>query len=79
MQEAEKMDVSELLVQLNLAHAYLLNDQYSEAKSLHKKYKNQNISAKESWNDRTKSDFDEMQKAGLSTENFERILKIIQE
>ena len=79
LQEAEKMDVSELLVQLNLAHAYLLNDQYSEAKSLHKKYKNQNISAKESWNDRTKSDFDEMQKAGLSTENFERILKIIQE
>lgn len=79
LQEAEKTDHSELLVQLNLAHAYLLNDQFSEAKTLHKKYKNQNISAQENWNNRTKADFDEMKKAGLPTENFERILKLLQD
>jgi tetratricopeptide (TPR) repeat protein len=79
LQEAEKMDDSELLVQLNLAHAYLLNDQFSEAKTLHKKYKNQNISAKENWNNRTKADFDEMKKVGLPTDNFDRILKLIED
>lgn len=79
LKEAEKMDDSELLIQLNLAHAYLLNDQYSEAKALHKKYKNQNVSATESWNNRTKADFEEMKKAGLQSENFDRILKYIQE
>jgi hypothetical protein len=46
---------------------------------LHKKYKNQNVSATENWNSRTKSDFDEMKKAGLASENFNRILKLIQE
>jgi hypothetical protein len=79
LKEAEKMDASELLIQLNLAHAYLLNDQFSEAKTLHKKYKNQNVSATENWNSRTKSDFDEMKKVGLASENFNRILKLIQE
>jgi hypothetical protein len=62
-----------------LAHAYLLNDQYSEAKAIHKKYKNQNVSANESWNVRTKTDFDELKKEGIQSENFDRILKLIQE
>jgi hypothetical protein len=79
LKEAEIMDSSELLVQLNLAHAYLLSDQYSEAKALHKKYKNQNVSASESWINRTKIDFDEFKIAGIQSENFERILKLIQE
>jgi tetratricopeptide (TPR) repeat protein len=79
LKDAEKMDESELLIQLNLAHAYLLNDQYSEAKALHKKYKNQNVSATESWNNRTKSDFNEMTKAGIQSSDFDKILKLIQE
>lgn len=79
LKEAEKMDDSELLVQLNLAHAYLLNDQYSEAKALHKKYRNQNVSATENWNSRTKADFEEMTKAGIESDNFNRILKTIED
>lgn len=79
LKEAEKMDDSELLVQLNLAHAYLLNDQYSEAKALHRKYKNSNVSATEDWKNRAKTDFDEMKKAGIKSEDFDKILKLIQE
>lgn len=79
LKEAERMDDSELLIQLNLAHAYLLNDQYSESKSLHKKYRNQNVSATESWMIRTKLDFEQMKKAGIQSENFDRILKLIQD
>lgn len=79
LKEAEIMDSSELLVQLNLAHAYLLNDQYSDARTLHKKYKNQIVSVAESWKQRTKIDFEEMKKAGIHSEDFDRILKLIQE
>lgn len=79
LKEAEIMDRSELLVQLNLAHAYLLNDQYGDAKALHKKYRNQNVSANEDWNRRTKNDFEEMKKAGIQSDNFERILNLIVE
>ncbi|WP_432671773.1 tetratricopeptide repeat protein [Flavobacterium sp. SM2513] len=79
LKEAEIMDGSELLVQLNLAHAYLLNDQYSEAKALHKKYRKQNVSATEDWNSRTENDFEEMKKTGIQSDNFERILKVIEE
>lgn len=39
LKEAEKLDDSELLVQLNLAHWYLLNDEYKKAKELHKNTK----------------------------------------
>lgn len=79
LKEAEIMDTSELLVQLNLAHAYLLNNQFGEAKAIHKKYKNQNVSAAENWNFRTKADFEEMKKASINSEDFERILKLLQE
>ena len=79
LKEAEIMDTSELLVQLNLAHAYLLNNQFGEAKAIHKKYKNQNVSAAENWNFRTKADFEEMKQAGINSEDFERILKLLQE
>lgn len=79
LKEAEKKDPSELLVQLNLAHAYLLNDQLSEAKILHKKYKNQSVSAVQDWKTRTKIDFEELKKAGIESEDFNRILKLIQE
>jgi Tfp pilus assembly protein PilF len=43
LQEAAQQDPTELLVQLNLAHAYLLNGKYKSAKSIHKTYFNQNV------------------------------------
>ncbi|HEU4496142.1 MAG TPA: hypothetical protein VFR70_03750, partial [Flavobacterium sp.] len=46
LKEAEKLDASELLVQLNMAHVYLLNGDYKKAKDIHKKYKNQNATSK---------------------------------
>lgn len=79
LKEAEKMDDSELLVQLNLAHAYLLNNQYSDARTLHKKFKNQNISATEDWKTRAISDIKEMKEAGLKSDDYDKILKLIQE
>ncbi len=79
LKEAERLDGSELLVQLNLAHLYLLNDDYKKAKELHKKYKTQNVTSKLSWAAKTKSDFDDLQKAGFKNDDFERILKLFED
>ena len=79
LKEAEKMDDAELLVQLNMAHLYLLNDEFKKAKELHKKYKTQNVTSKMSWVAKTKSDLEDLQKAGFKNEDFERILKLFED
>jgi tetratricopeptide (TPR) repeat protein len=77
LQAAEKLDGAELLIKLNLAHAYLLNGDFHEAKMLHKKFKSQNVTANQNWNTKTKSDFEDFKKNGIESEDFDRILKLI--
>nr|WP_315253947.1 hypothetical protein [uncultured Flavobacterium sp.] len=79
LQDGEKLDGTELLVQLNLAHAYLLNDNYKEAKKIYKKYQNQNVTDSLSWVQKTEQDFKAFQKAGIQNEDFERVLQLIKE
>jgi len=79
LQDGEKLDSTELLLQLNLAHAYLLNDNYKEAKKIYKKYQNQNVTDSLSWAQKTEQDFKAFQKAGIHNEDFERVLKLIKE
>ena len=78
LQEGEKLDATELLIQLNLAHAYLLNGNYKSAKAIHKTYFNQNVTDSLSWTQKTKLDFDAFQKAGIQDENFNAVLKILE-
>lgn len=76
LKEGEKLDDTELLVKLNLAHAYLVSDDYSQAKAIYKKYQSQNVTDSLSWIDKTKQDFTLFQKAGLPSSDFERVLKL---
>ncbi len=76
--DGQKLDDSELLIKLNLAHAYLLNSDFQSAKELHKKYKSQNVTANQSWSEKAKSDFEAFKKAGISNEDFNRILKMLE-
>jgi hypothetical protein len=78
LQDAEKLDNTELLIQLNLAHAYLLNDNYKEAKKIYKKYQNQNVTDSLSWVQKTEQDFKAFQKAGIKNEDFDRVLDIFE-
>jgi hypothetical protein len=78
LQEGEKLDATELLIQLNLAHAYLLNGNYKLAKNIHKTYFNQNVTDSLSWTQKTKLDFDAFKKAGIQNEDFNTILKILE-
>ena len=79
LQQGEKLDNTELLIQLNLAHAYLLNDNYKEAKKIYNKYKNQNVTDSLSWTQKTEQDFKAFQKSGIQNEDFERVLKLYKE
>ena len=76
LKEGEKLDDTELLVKLNLAHVYLISDDYSEAKAIYKKYQTQNVTDNVSWIEKTKSDFAVFQKAGLPSKDFEKVLKL---
>lgn len=76
LQQGEKLDETELLIKLNLAHVYLVSDNYSDAKAIYKKYQNQNVTDSMSWKDKTKSDFTIFEKAGLPSKDFEKVLKL---
>jgi hypothetical protein len=77
LKEGEKLDDSELLIKLNLAHAYLLNDNYSSAKAIYKEYQSQNVTDSLGWNEKVKLDFEVFKKAGIQNNDFERILKVL--
>ncbi|MDI1307515.1 MAG: hypothetical protein PSX42_22090, partial [bacterium] len=78
LKEGEKLDDSELLIKLNLAHAYLLNNNYSSAKAIYKEYQSQNVTDSLGWTEKVKQDFETFKKAGIKNDDFERILKLME-
>lgn len=76
LQTAEKLDPSELKVKLNLAHVYMFMNEASKAKEIHKKYMNQNISAKQTWKNKAINDLDRFKKSELPQENIQKIWRL---
>jgi hypothetical protein len=76
LQTAEKLDPSELKVKLNLAHVYMFMNEASKAKEIHKKYMNQNISAKQTWKNKAINDLDRFKKFELPQENIQKIWRL---
>jgi hypothetical protein len=79
LKEGEKLDDTELLLKINLAHAYLLNNEYRSAKAIYKNYESQNVNDSISWTEKIAQDFILFKKAGIENDNFNRILKLIEE
>ncbi|MDI6046948.1 tetratricopeptide repeat protein [Flavobacterium yafengii] len=77
LKEGEKLDDTELLIKMNLAHAYLLNDNYASAKAIYKEYQSQNVTDSLSWIQKVKQDFAAFKKAGIVSNDFERVLKLM--
>ena len=75
LQKAEKLDVANIGIQLNLAHVYLLSDQSSKAKSIYKKHKNQNIDTKTSFKAKAIQDFADLEKMGIFSDDFKKIIE----
>jgi tetratricopeptide (TPR) repeat protein len=76
LKAGEKLDDTELLLKLNLAHAHLLNDDYALAKAIYKEYQSQNVTDSLSWTQKIKQDFGLFKKVGIQNKDFERILRI---
>ena len=79
LKQGEMLDNSELLLQLNLAHAYLLNKDFKSAKSIYKKYQSQNVTDGLGWTQKVKLDFETFEKAGLPNADFERVLRFFED
>ena len=78
LKEGEKLDESELLIQMNLAHAYLLNKDFRSAKPIYKKYQSQNVNDSLSWAQKVKLDFETFKTAGLPSNDFDRVLRLLE-
>jgi tetratricopeptide (TPR) repeat protein len=76
LKEGEKLDETELQLKLNLAHAYLVSDNYKDAKAIYKKYQTQNVTDSLSWIEKVKLDFAAFKKANLPSGNFDRVLDL---
>lgn len=79
LKEGEKLDDSELLIQLNLAHAYLLNKDFRSAKPIYKKYQSQNVNDSVSWIQKINMDFETFKTAGLPSKDFDRVLRLLED
>ena len=73
--KGQEIDAANLGIKLNLAHAYLLSANFAQAKTIYKKYQNQNINASTTWKFKLNQDVIDFEKAGISNPDFQRILK----
>ena len=71
------IDPNEINLKLELAHVYLFTDRVSEAKEIHRTYKNQNVFPTISWRQQVEHDFKMFKKYGLPSSNFKKIMRIL--
>lgn len=77
LKEGEKLDAFDLLIKGNIAHAYLLNGEYEQAKTIYLKYKSQNIDSEMSWIQMVEADFIEFRKNKIDDPHFDEILNLL--
>lgn len=75
--KAISMNPSELNYRLRLAHIYMYTDRVNKSKDLHKKYQQNNLANHKSWIEQTKIDFEQFKNNGFGTENFKKILRVL--
>lgn len=78
IKKAISMNATNIEHQLRLAHVYLFSDRVSDAKDIHKKYRSNNVSSSKSWVQATKEDFENFRKNDLPTDDFKKILRILE-
>jgi len=78
IKKAISMNATNIEHQLRLAHVYLFSNRVSDAKDIHKKYHSNNVSSSKSWTQVTKEDFENFKKNGLPTDDFKKILRILE-
>ena len=78
LNEAITKDATDINLQLQFAHLYIFTDRLSDAKDIHKKYKDQYINPNISWIQQTNKDFALFSKCHLPEDNFKKILRVLE-
>ena len=73
----EDLDKTDLIIKLNLAHAYLLNNDFRSAKNIYKQFQGQNVSDTLSWVEKMNQDFELFKTTGVESEDFDKITKLM--
>lgn len=76
-QQAVSKDPTDLTAQVSLAHAYLLHDQFHQAKLIYKKYQAQNVNEQLSWKAKVEQDFAELEALGIANSNYKRVIRLL--
>ena len=61
---------------MNLAHVYMFMDEVGQAKEIHRKFMDQNVSAKQTWRNKAVNDLNDFKKTNLPQENIQKIWKL---
>jgi tetratricopeptide (TPR) repeat protein len=71
------LDNYNLYLQGNIAHAYLLTDDFDKAKEIYLKYKYEKLNSSMTWIEMVKGDFKTFEKRGINSSNFQTILNLL--
>jgi tetratricopeptide (TPR) repeat protein len=71
-----ELDSTQVWMNSNLAHAYLLDGQFEKAKDIYLKYWNDDIEQGGTFGEAVQSDFKELRKAGITSPDMDRMEKL---
>ncbi len=77
LKDAALIDPTDLYVQGNLASAYLLTNEFENAKAIYLQYANENIDANTSFKQGVKEDFELFKEIGIVSLDFQKIYDLI--
>jgi tetratricopeptide (TPR) repeat protein len=77
LQKGASLDAHDLYIQGNLAHAYLLSNEYDKAKEIYQKYSNQNVGFNYSWTEMIKNDLQTLEQTEIKHDDFKKVRKLL--
>ncbi|MCU0447455.1 MAG: tetratricopeptide repeat protein [Microscillaceae bacterium] len=77
LEKGASIDAHDLYIQGNLAHAYLLTNEYDQAKAIYQKYLNQNVGFNYSWLEMIKNDLQTLEQNEIKHDDFKKVKKLL--
>lgn len=77
LEKGIKLDAHDLYLQGNLAHVYLLSNEYDKAKAIYEKHANENVGFNYSWPEMIKNDLKTLEDNGIKHDDFKKVRKLL--
>ncbi len=72
-----ELDQSQIWINTNLAHAYLLKGDFERAKTIYLEFKDTTMYSNMTWNEIIFKDFKDLRESGIESKHFDRIAKLL--